>query len=481
MMKTRIFVLCITFIALISACTNVREAAFKPILDAPEDAHPAPVIFKRAKVTLPIGAEIGVERMDCLISFREIGRKYLQNAMDQKSLRDSFTDMLELQGYDVVSASSVSFEEEMEDEIARAEYSVNAKIISADMDVCGRNAWLLNLKALPFPFNILDTPLFGGKTYKGRMFLKVKWGLYDNLRRTTVYQAVSEGYVDRSVSNIEGLSLMLAEAFEMAAHNLGTDQDFHDLLFYGKKPPQTWRKKKKSESRPRKFSVHENVIIHNSSLSKTPFTQHVNTTRKSAVLIQSAAGHGSGFFITKQGHILTNAHVVGDALRVRVVTAGKKEKLIAEVLRKNKARDVALLKLETIPENLDITTAAIRKSWPKVSEEIYALGAPSHTRMQDTLTKGIISAHRKNFRVFGIQMDFLQSDVQIIGGNSGGPIFDAYGNIVGMSAASLYQYQSESNSGLNLFVPINSALRTLNIDVAGTENTSISPIKIHEK
>ena len=192
---------------------------------------------------------------------------------------------------------------------------------------------------------------------------------------------------------------------------------------------------------------------------------HVRQAAKNAVVIQAGKGHGSGFFITKEGHILTNAHVVGDALRVRIVTANKGEKLVAEVLRSDKARDVALLRLENAPDSLKITPVPIQVVWPAVSEDIYSVGAPSHTRMQDTVTKGIVSAHRR-IRIDGITMNFIQGDVQTIGGNSGGPLLDVYGNVVGMSVMGLHQFATESDSGLNIFIPISEALHYLDIDLA---------------
>ncbi|MGH1378484.1 MAG: S1C family serine protease [Alphaproteobacteria bacterium] len=440
----------------LAACTNVKKVDYLPILDHPEDAHPAPIKFTKLKTKLPVGMEMGVYRHRCLLSFSDVGRNYLKGNINQPLINDSFVEALDAQGYDLVSHLNVSFVEEAEAEDLRSEYKVSAKIIDAQIDVC---------ETPDFSFNLLNIdPLFLGKGgFKGKLFLKIEWGVWDNLHRKTVYKTTTEGYVHSKNSNMEGVTLMVNEAFAMAAHNLGAQKEFHDLIFYGTKPPQDWNRKKKRESRPRVFDPQERVVISNPPLSEVILTDHIERTQKAAVMVQAGSGHGSGYFISSEGHILTNAHVVGDAMRVRIVTAGRKDKLIAEVLRKNTPRDVALLKLEEIPHGMKIVTLPIKVEWPKVSSDIYALGAPQKTRLQDTVSKGIVSAHRKGYKIFGTKMDFIQGDVSIHGGNSGGPLLDGYGNLIGMSVAGYSYNDYNANDSLNLFIPIADALKYMNI------------------
>ncbi|PCJ99068.1 MAG: hypothetical protein COA45_06390 [Zetaproteobacteria bacterium] len=446
----------ILMIGMVASCSNVQKAEFVPSLDHPEDAYPAPIKFTKLRMKLPVGMEMGIYRHRCFMSFTEVGRNYLKGNINQPLVDDSFVEALEAQGYDLVSRLNLSFVEEAEVESLRSEYKVSAKIIDAQIDVCKTPNTVLEL-----PF--VD-PLFaetGGLS--GKLFLKIEWGVWDNLHRKTVYKTTTEGYVHSKSANIEGVTLMVNEAFAMAAHNLGAKKEFHDLIFYGTKPPQDWNKRKKHESRPRVFDPREDVFISNRPLSNIPLTDHIERTRRVAVMVQAGSGHGSGYFISRQGHIITNAHVVGDAMRVRIVTAGRKDKLIAEVLRKSARRDVALLKLEEIPEGMEIVTLPIKTQWPKVSADIYALGAPQKTRLQDTLSKGIVSAHRKGYKIFGTKMDFIQGDVAIHGGNSGGPLLDSNGNLVGMSVAGYSYNLHQADDGLNLFIPIEDALKYLDI------------------
>ena len=446
---------------LISSCAKVQKVEYAQSIEHPEDAYPAPIRFTNLRTQLPIGAEIGIHRHRCFLSFSEVGRHYLKGNIAQPEIKGAFVGAMEAQGFDIISRLHSTFKEEYDNELLRSEYKIGAKIIDAQINVCEKPNLIFNLP----PITILDPLYLGIGGVKGKLYLKIEWAIYDNLRQKVAYKTVTEGYVQRKAKNKEGVTLMVTEAFSMAAHNLAANKHFHDLIFYGTKPPQDWRKTKKKESRPRIFDQQEKVVISNPPISKAPLTQHIDSSGEIAVLVQAGISHGSGYFITKQGHIITNAHVIGNAQRVRIVSAGKNKKMIAEVLRKSTKRDVALLKLVKIPEDFNIVTVPIKTEWPKVSEDIYALGAPSNKRLQDTLSKGIVSAHRKNFSVWGTKMDFIQGDVQTIGGNSGGPLLDANGNIVGMSVAGMYQFSTESDSGLNLFIPIEDALKYLKIEL----------------
>jgi len=112
----------------------------------------------------------------------------------------------------------------------------------------------------------------------------------------------------------------------------------------------------------------------------------------------------------------------------------------------------------------------IRTQWPEVGEDVYALGAPIKTRLQDTVTKGIISAHRRKFLMFGTRLDIIQADVDIHGGNSGGPLLDANGNIVAISVAGMAfaDPNADFSTGLNYFIPIGDALEKLDIEIGDT-------------
>lgn len=436
----------------LSGCYQVRTADFLDSLETPDTAYPAPIKFSNLRVQMPVGSEIGILEAGCLMSFQKTGPDILTAAIDQTSVDDAFAQTLQMQGYDVVNRLTADFPEEYEDDILRAEYKISAKIIDADIHACRSSSQVF-----------LNSVVVGSRGVNGELYLKIQWAVYDHLRRKVVYKTQTEGYTDRKTFNIDGLTLMMNEAFSMAAHNLGADPQFRDLIFYGIKPEKDWAAQKQDDQRPRLYDPQEAVVIQNLPVSMQPIAEHIDATKQVAVLISQGTGHGSGYFITQKGHILTNAHVVGDARRVRVETAENKKKLVAEVLRTDKVRDVALLRLEEMPDDLNIVTMPIRTQWPQVSEDIYALGAPQYRKLRDTLSKGIVSAHREKIKVSGVRMDFIQGDVPVHGGNSGGPLFDAQGNIVGMCVSGYSFNEHQANESLNFFIPIGDALEKLNI------------------
>ena len=98
-----------------------------------------------------------------------------------------------------------------------------------------------------------------------------------------------------------------------------------------------------------------------------------------------------------------------------------------------------------------------------VSEEVYAIGAPLQERLRGTVTRGIVSAFRRD-RLTGLET--IQADVSIQGGNSGGPLVDAQGNLVGLTVAGYVVPGSTGSAGLNLFIPIGDALDRLRLEIA---------------
>lgn len=437
----------------LAACSGgVPRAAHAPAIETSADARPAPFMLSRVVARLPVGAELGVVGtgeygLGCLWPWAVAGRDTLHGEIDRESAREAFNAAMEGLGYDVAGSGEHLFEEEETADMLRSEYRVAARIVEVRMEGCLRR----------------PDPIYGGATgIGGEMFMAVEWSIFDTIARRTVYKARTQGYGRSDAPNREGISLLISAAFEMAAHNLGADKGFHDLIFYGEKP-ENWRKKKTlAEDRPRRFDPNERLVLPDLPLSREPFAPRAAEAARLAVLVQGGVGHGSGFFLTQEGHILTNFHVVGDAQRVRIVTAGKKKRLAAEVLRAARTRDVALLRLESVPEDLKIMILPLRTSRPEVGERVYAVGAPTFTRLQDTVTSGIVSAWRQ--KMFEERQSYIQADVEIHGGNSGGPLIDANGNILGISARGISESQSSLGSGLNFFIPIAEALAALDLD-----------------
>lgn len=142
-----------------------------------------------------------------------------------------------------------------------------------------------------------------------------------------------------------------------------------------------------------------------------------------------ARAEGSGFFIDREGHIVTNNHVVDEALGVTVLLADGKE-LEAEIVGVDPLTDLAVLKVEAEPKQAYVEFADDVKL--RVGDFVLAVGNPYG--LNGTVTSGIVSAiggqNRENQ-----YLDFIQIDAPINRGNSGGPTFDLKGRVVGVNTA----------------------------------------------
>lgn len=161
-------------------------------------------------------------------------------------------------------------------------------------------------------------------------------------------------------------------------------------------------------------------------------------------------GIGSGFIISADGYILTNAHVVDGAAEV-IVRLGDKRELKARVIGSDRRTDVALLKVEAqgLPAAQIGDPAKVR-----VGEWVAAIGSPFG--FESTVTAGIVSAKSRSLPSDGY-VPFIQTDVAINPGNSGGPLFDLNGKVVGINSQ-IYS-RSGGYQGLSFAIPIDIAMK----------------------
>ncbi|MFI0479044.1 S1C family serine protease [Actinomadura sp. 9N215] len=145
----------------------------------------------------------------------------------------------------------------------------------------------------------------------------------------------------------------------------------------------------------------------------------------------SARGTGSGFVIDRQGHVLTNAHVVDDGGSVTVVLADRR-RVRAQVAGSDRALDLAVLSIPAGESPAPLTFG--RFSDVRVGDQVLALGSP--LGLQGTVTSGIVSALNRQVRIGqGGVGNALQTDASINPGNSGGPLVNARGEVVGVNTA----------------------------------------------
>ncbi len=187
--------------------------------------------------------------------------------------------------------------------------------------------------------------------------------------------------------------------------------------------------------------------------SVTPLSQGTSALQAAVVTVKIDGAHGSGFFISRDGYLLTNQHVVVENKFVTVkLTTGRE--LPGEVLRTNKTRDIALVKVN----ESGMTALPLRLELPEVASEVYAVGTPKLEQYSTTITKGIVSAYRRDD-----DLTLLQSDTAIHPGNSGGPMVDPFGNVVAVSVSGLAI--SGVLTSINFFFPIADALKFLAVEL----------------
>ncbi|SFS52242.1 trypsin-like peptidase domain-containing protein [Brevundimonas viscosa] len=162
----------------------------------------------------------------------------------------------------------------------------------------------------------------------------------------------------------------------------------------------------------------------------------------------TALGAGSGFFISGDGFIVTNNHVVENATEITVRLADERE-LKAEVVGRDPATDLAVIKVE----GSDFPFVSFEEdAQPRVGDWVIAVGNPFG--LGGTATAGIVSAvSRQNIDPSTSQyVDFLQIDAAINRGNSGGPTFDIYGRVIGVNSA-IYGNPLGGSVGIGFAIP----------------------------
>ncbi|GHU83374.1 trypsin [Bacteroidia bacterium] len=170
--------------------------------------------------------------------------------------------------------------------------------------------------------------------------------------------------------------------------------------------------------------------------------------------VQQAEASGSGFIIREDGYILTNNHVVSGATSITVRMHDGKE-YPAQLVGSDSQTDVAVLKIDAG----GLTAATIGNSKTvQVGDSVVAIGDPLG-ELSGTVTSGIISALDRSITIDDIAMTLMQTDAAINSGNSGGPLINAYGEVIGINTAKTTAVGVE---GLGFAIPINKAMEVAN-------------------
>ena len=190
----------------------------------------------------------------------------------------------------------------------------------------------------------------------------------------------------------------------------------------------------------------------------------------STVLVVADKGEqasiGTGVIMTEDGYIITNAHVIsgGKSCWIALDTGYTYD---AKLVGYNEERDLAVLKAV---DAADLPAASFGDSdLCRVGDTVYAIGNPLGVELRGTLTDGIISAINRDVQVDGRMMTLLQTTAALNNGNSGGPLINEYGQVVGINTLKMSGNGSEAEAtveGLGFALPISDACFVVNDIIA---------------
>ena len=410
-----------------------------------ESDKPAPIKFSHLKLLFPPGSDIGVQRAGyfCFKDEGALGRASIREALQEQYVKQAFNSALEGQGYKLIGSEAVMFDALDQDKAA--DYAIGAKLSALSLELCHKKG-------------AGDFIVGGAGRSEGEARMVIEWSIYDRLKRKVVLNVVTEGFSARKLPQNEALSVLLLDAFEMAALNLSQDKGFYELIVRGISPAnnQSIAGAGVVDERYRIFDPQEDVRVELSDSEVKDFNEAVKRYENAVVMIDKGA-RASGFMITREGHILTSAKNVGDARQVRVIFPMHKGAGRAEVLRVDKRADVALIKLiGSAPIAAPVFRFKDRAI--NIGDRLYSLALGGRVKSEGLmLNKGIVSAISRN--------GLIVSDLELDNAERGSMIIDDHGALIGLNiSASANAMQDRSISkDLSVIMPVSMAFEVLNI------------------
>ena len=408
----------------LSACVSVpiEQVEVKTPIKIADKARIKPVAITKVVAKIRRGTEIGTVQVGlfCIDQSKVHWKSGGKVNLSSEELVDIFREELEQNGWPVVGSTEDLFTGY---DVSEAELLIAAKISSVETNLCYQNAG------------------FGDwENAKGSMKIGVNWQIYNPARREIIGEVSTEGSAIFDTAVADTGFQLLNDSFALAINNLLASRDFIEMS----------KRNKELASAPQ---FNSKKLVSNEHIRYQSLQQALDSSIKSTVTVRTTSGHGSGFAIGDGGLVITNAHVVGNANLVTLITSGQVE-VQGKVELADKGRDVALITVKGVR----LPALHIQTDSPKTGETVYAVGSPLMENLAGSVTSGIVSASR-TFEGY----KWIQADVAVSPGNSGSPLINANGSVIGISTAGYAP--TGSQVGLNLFVPITDAISYLGLQL----------------
>lgn len=425
------FLLACVLAAASAEAAQSRSRREEPPPPAPQfkvDGPTRPLAMERIALTVPPSTVLGefVIHPFCITNAYPITLADAFNAASSSSFIDAFTQEAIAAGYTVAGQQS-SADLFTPGDRQRPELQVGAAIVGASQKGCGQN-------------------IFGMINITMDSSISVDWQVFDPLERKMVFRATNQGTTKlkkQLAADTIPTEAALA-AFREAAKAILADANFVAAL----KLPDTAGAEAPAAQPQAAPAAQE---IPRVPLRTIAFRDQIPDLRQQVVTVLTGDGSGSGLYVA-DGLVMTNHHVIEGHRAVKIRFFGSRE-IPGEVVASDARRDVALIRAP----GGGMLGLPLQVERPSVGAPVYVIGSPHGQSQEGTVTAGIVSAYRMHNGG-----PVLQSDVTVNPGNSGGPMFDDRGNVV-----ALVSYGLRDSEGLNFFIPIDDALATLGIAVAG--------------
>jgi len=385
---------------------------------APLDAKPAPIALsasaRQARLTalvfdLPMGHRFGQSSWGEGACYR---REELVNsdgrvAFDVEKYADVFNGVMRARGYSV--EDSLELFRDTKERVA--DLKVAGRVIDATINECYPAVVSNKLKV------------------KGSAHLRIEWSVYANLDKKVVLVTTTEGSTYREIESSVGQMGLLRAALADAVERLASAEAYRAVV----DPPAATVTAPPERGR---------IKIKRARAYSGGLKSNLEGVRRAVLTVTANKGSGSGFVLSEDGKVLTAAHVVAGSKFAKVTTSAGVE-CYGEVVASSKQRDLALISVECA----GLTPLPLGREPVVEGSEVFAIGTPLSDKLSFSVTKGVVSGIRTLDA-----LDYIQSDVTLLPGGSGGPLLDASGNAIGVATSGI-----TTNSipvGVNFFVPL---------------------------